>query len=249
MIRAIIVDDERHCREFLATLIENNTKEVQIIGEAKSVEEAILLIKEGLPELVFLDIEMPKRSGFQLFNAIDKIDFEVIFTTAHSQYAIDAIRKSAIDYLLKPIEPEELVHAVKKVANKLKSHQSKSDLADLLDVIRTQNQQTQRIPLATLEGLIMVDLDKVVYIKAETSYSRFCLSEGQDILVSKGISEYENSIMSKSFIRIHKSHIINLNYLAKYIKGRGGSVVLNDGTILGVSATRKQRFMKALNDL
>ena len=249
MLKAIIIDDEESARETLEGLIKKFIGEVDIVAQVESVDAGVQAIKKYLPDVVFLDIQMPLGSGFELFDKLPEIDFEVIFTTAHDQYAIKAIKFSALDYLLKPINPTELREAVEKVRQRKEKGTSPKNMDVFVENIKDLSSQFNRIVLPASEGLIVVTVKEIVRCEGEKNYTTFYLLDGKKIVISKTLKEYENLLADFNFFRIFQSHLINLGYIKKYLKGRGGEVEMADGTVLPVSREKKKELLDKLRNI
>ncbi|NUM31065.1 MAG: response regulator transcription factor [Bacteroidetes bacterium] len=243
MASAIIVDDEIAGRESLSMLLGEYLPEVKILGKAESVKTAIEQINKYKPDIVFLDVEMPEKDGFSLIEETKPANFEVIFTTAHPEYAIKAIKASAIDYLLKPIDHNELIEAVKKV--EIKKGLGNKKLETFVSQINSTKHQPQ-IAISTLEGLIFIKLANIIYCRGDGAYTFFILKTGEKIIASKNLKEYENLICGKEFFRSHKSYIVNLAEIKKFVKNNGCYTLMTNGDKIDVSKRRKESFVKAL---
>jgi len=250
MISALIVDDEEKNREALAKMIDQFCHDVTIIGKAASVAEAKTCIAELKPQLVLLDIEMPGGDGFSLLEEYENPDFDVIFTTAHAAYAIKAIKFAALDYLLKPINLNELKTAVEKAITNIQEKGSGANLNKKLEVLRQNRQKKDfdftKIALPTLDGIDFYDVDDILRCEADRAYCKFYLSNGKTIVVSKSLKEFEELLSECNFFRVHKSNMVNLKHIKKYYKGKGGYVVLADDTHVDVSVRRKEELMNIL---
>ena len=245
-MKAVVVDDEVKNREGLAKMISQFCHDVEVVGIAEGVDEAIEIIDSHQPGLVFLDIEMPEKNGFALLEHYDSPDFQVIFTTAHAEYAIKAIKFAALDYLLKPVNLNELKIAVEK-AIKEAPHADQSERLSLLKENRGQGDfKFQRIALPTSEGVEFYDIPNILRCEADRSYCKFYFTEKKSVVVSKPLSEFEDLLQECNFLRIHKSNMVNMGHVTKYVKGRGGYVVLSDGSHVDVSVRRKDELMDAL---
>lgn len=240
-LKAIIVDDEKHCRLSLTQYLEWYCPEVELIGTCDGVDAAIELINKQHPEIVFLDIEMPNKNGFDLIKHYEKANFNVIFTTAYNEFALQAFKVNAVDYLLKPVEQSELKAAVQKVSNKQKKDFNQQTLLDIYELIKSNKNYT-RVAIPTMEGLEFVDLNNIIRCQAEGNYTKIFLKDGKDIFISKTLKQVEGIINSELFIRPHSSHYVNMNFIKKYHKGVGGQLELEDGTILPVSRHRKDQL-------
>lgn len=250
MIKALIVEDEKNSQELLKDLIEQYCEGVEVVAIAGSVASALQAIEDHKPDLVFQDIELPDGDGFQVLEKASPLDFEVIFTTAYDQYAMRAFKFAATDYLLKPIDIDELTAAVKRVVEKHEegtpSPPNQENISTLLQNIRNLQQPFRRIVLPTSNGFTVVDPKDIIRCESDRNYTFIFLNDGRKILVSRTIKEYDEMLEDFNFFRIHQSHLINLNYLKNYTRGRGGYVELTNGTTLDVSARRKSEFLKRM---
>lgn len=247
MIQAIIIDDEKKCISLLEKMLKQNLPDVQIAGTATQPEEGIKLIRQTEPDLVFLDIEMPRKNGFEVLEATRDIPYEIIFTTAYNQYAIKAFRYSALDYLLKPVDTTELINAVQrfKARHKTNSRQQQIDL--LFNNLRNLSQPYNKISVATTEGVIFINITDILYCEATGSYTTLFLKNSDKLVTSKALKDFEELLLDHPFFRIHHSYLINLNEIKRYIKGEGGSVLMSNTTELPVSKRKKEEFLKKLH--
>ena len=245
-MKAIIIDDELSGREVLKKLVQLNCPEVTVVNTLNAIETGLQSINEDKPDLVFLDIQMPNASGFDLLNQIDKIDFEIIFVTAHDSFAIRAFKYAAVDYLLKPIKVTELIDAVKRADERIKNNQTQDNVKFMLEKVSPVKKVflNNKILLPTLGGYNIIEVSDITYCKSESNYTRFHFADGKNLVVSKTLKEFESLLLENNFFRIHRSYIINLNCIAKYNKGKGGEVVMKDGAILEVSREKKEEFLK-----
>ena len=245
MIKAIIVDDKIHCCETLATLLERYCPNVNVVAVCHSGEEALSAIEQQQPQIVFLDVEMPRMNGFEMLEKLPKVFFEIIFTTSYDQYAIKAFRVSALDYLLKPVDREELQSAVQKVSQRLQY-----PLAQQLEILFQKLDQPassiQKIALATMEGLQLVAVDSIISCGSESNYTVFFLKNKQKVVVSRPLKEIAEMLEEYSFLRVHNSYLVNLNQIDKYIKGEGGYLVMSDGSAIDVSRSKKEILLNKL---
>ena len=247
MAKAIIIDDEQINQKALTKMLDLYVPDIEIIGVASSADEGIQLIAEKKPEIVFLDIEMPEKTGFDMLKEIEDPQFQLIFTTAHAEYAIKAIKFAALDYLLKPINLNELKEAVEKAIHRIQSGESIMNRIDVVKSNRPNNQfEFNKIALPTLEGIEFYDTSDIIRVEADRAYCKFYLNKGKEILVSKSLKEYEDILEECNFYRVHKSHMVNLDTIVKYVKGKGGYVVLEDGSHVDVSVRRKEQLIKLL---
>lgn len=243
MITAIIVEDEMHSREALKNLLNDYCPDVRLLGTATGVVEGSLLLGKTLPDLVFLDIEMDDGTGFDLLKAAGRLSFEVIFTTAHSHYALKAIKFSAIDFLMKPIDIDELVAAIGKVERK---QEGNNQVKNLLANLNAADHRDHKITLATSEGLEFIRVSQIVYCEAQGSYTNFFLTNRHSLMVSKNLKEYESLLKGYPFFRIHQSYLINLDQVERYKKADGGSVMMSNGMELGIAQKKKEAFIKLM---
>jgi len=247
MISAVIIDDEKKCISLLKHLIENHCSDITIVAEAENAAQGLQAIQQHNPNLVFLDIEMPDKTGFELLSSLPTINFDIIFTTAYNHYAIKAIRFSALDYLLKPVDLDELKSALARLTKKHAPKEYKENVEMLVSNIRSQQPAFSRITLSTQDGLVILHVDEIIYCEASGTYTFFYLKNKEKIIVSKTLKEYEELLHNHHFLRVHNSFLINLNEVKKYIKGDGGSVIMSNGDEVYVSKRRKEEFLSALN--
>ncbi len=248
MIKAIIVDDELGARESLSKMIEKNCKQLEVIAKADSMLAAFEAITNKQPDLVFLDIEMPNGNAFDLLEKFKEINFNIIFTTAYDHYAIKAIKFSAIDYILKPIDPEERVEAVKRVEKKQTNQPNVLDkqFKTLLSNVRPEN-KLKKVGIPDGDGLIFINLADIIRCESDGNYTFFILTNGKKIIASRTLGEYEQMFTEDNFFRIHRSHLVNLQHVKKYIKGEGGYVIMADDSQVEVSRRNKNEFLEKLS--
>lgn len=246
MITAVIIDDEKSGRLLLGDLLTTYAPQVKVVADAGSVEAGVAAINELSPELVFLDVEMPRGSGFDVLEGVHQRDFEVIFITAYDQYAVNAFKVAAVDYLLKPINIEQLKQAVEKASDQRKMKKQDERFQFLLDKIGNKPNSNGRLILPTLDGFQVIKLHEIIRTESEANYTRFYSGDGKSFLVSRTMREYEELLTEFGFFRIHRSHLINLDHVKRYIRGRGGEVEMTDGTMLSVARDRKDEFLEAM---
>lgn len=245
-IKAILIDDELTSLKNLQQKIEEFCKDISVIAIFDKPEEAIPVIWNTNPDVLFLDIEMPKLNGFRLLEELKNYNAEIIFTTAYNQYAIDAMRISAFDYLIKPVAIEELENAVKRLVMRNATH-TQERLHVLKESIRQEKSQKNKIAVPLADGLEFIIIRNIVRIESSSSYSRIYLTNGQSVLVSKLLKDFEELLTPYRFYRVHNSHLINLNYIRKYLRGVGGRVLLENGDIVDVARRKKDEFIKLLS--
>lgn len=244
MIRALLIDDESRSLKLLANLLKEYCPQVQIMDTATTVEDAFQLIQLKQPDVIFLDIEMQRETGFDLLNRFSKIPFEIIFTTAFEQYALKAIKFSALDYLLKPIDIEELKFAVSKVEKYRQEQKSNRRLETFLQNMQLSKSEHCQIALPSTEGLNFIQIQDILYLKSDRQYTIFNTKSGEKIVTSKNLGEYEELLLEFNFFRVHHSSLVNLNEVKKYIRGEGGSVMMSNGQLIEVSKRKKENFLK-----
>jgi len=244
MIRAIIIDDEAHCIDTLSMLLKEFCPDIQVTEQCRSAQKGLEAIRKHKPDIVFLDIEMPVMNGFEMLEQYDEIAFAIIFTTSYDQYAIKAIRFSALDYLLKPIDPNELISAVKKV--KEQRHLPMAEQFQmLLKQIHGKNSGFNKIAVPTNEGFELIPADHVVYCEANDNYTHLFLKNKTRIIACRTLKEMEEQLQDfPFFIRVHHSYLVNLNEVTKYIRGEGGYLLMSEGSSVNVSRSRKESLMK-----
>jgi two-component system LytT family response regulator len=245
MIKAIIVDDEPSCCESLSILLGKYCPEVEIAAICNSGENALKEIDLQKPQLVFLDIEMPNMNGFEMLEKLPTINFDLIFTTSYDQYAIKAIHISALDYLLKPIDREELKKAIQKIIQR-QQPPLPQQLEILLQKLHQPGNPMLKIAVPTMDGLRMIQIDSIIHCASEGNYTIFFLKDKQKITASRNLKEIEEILEGYSFIRVHHSFIVNLNEIEKYVKGEGGYLLMSNNSTIDVSRSRKETLLKKL---
>ncbi len=247
MIKAIIVDDEQHCINRLESLLGNySSDQVHLIGAYKTVDEGLEAIKKLKPQLVFLDVEIQDKTGFDLLKHLPEINFEVIFTTAYDKYAVQAFKFSAIDYLLKPVDADELQQALNKLNQKFSQKDISQKFDTLFHNLKNIQGASKKICVPVVSGLVFLQVSDIIHCESEINYTKIFLKNKQKLLVAKTLKEFEELLGDYNFYRIHNSHLINLAYIKNYNKGKGGSVIMEDGSEIEVSTRRKDEFLKRL---
>ena len=246
MIRALIIDDEQHCIDRLKSIAANYANDLHIIDTFQSVETGIAAVHKFKPDLLFLDVQINGKTGFDLLEQIGKNDFEVIFTTAHDKYAVQAFKFSAIDYLLKPVNEDDFKSAIEKVSKRLQEKNFAQRLDVLLHNIKTPSNNTKKISIPTISGFEFVEVGNIIRCESDINYTTLFLKDKQKITVAKTLKEFEELLTEFNFFRVHNSHLINLAYIKSYNKGKGGQVIMHDHSEIEVSVRRKDEFMKRL---
>jgi len=245
MLRTIIIDDEQSVRKTLEKLLGRYCPNVRLVAEADGVDSGVKAIKKHHPDLVLLDIKMSDGTGFDLLKQLEPVDFKVIFITAYDQFAIKAFKFSALDYLLKPVDPEELADAVSK-AEKMVIQELNQQLCTLEDNIQTKEKARKKIILKTLENIHLLKVTDIMYCESSDNYTTFYLLNGKKILVSNTLKEYDEMLSEYGFFRAHKSYLINLIYIDRFEKAEGGSIVLVNDVKLPVASRKKELLLEML---
>jgi two-component system, LytTR family, response regulator len=241
-MKAIIVDDEQSARMTLRTILDQFFPEVTVVGEADSPKAAVALIEAKQPDLVFLDIQMHSGSGFEVLESLEKINFQVIFVSAHKQHAFDSFRFNATDYLLKPLRIKDLRSALEKVKDNMRIVPAAP--ANALIRQTAQDQFKTQLVVSEPDGFSVLQLSDIVRCEASRNYTHFFMLDKRTEIASKNIKDFDDLLLPHGFARIHKSHIINLSHLVKYVKGRGGEVMMRDGMVLPVSREKRDAFVE-----
>lgn len=246
-LRAIIVEDEQHNLENLLMLIENHCKEVRVVALCANAREGREKIMELNPDLVFLDIEMPGEDGFSMLEQLPRHNFEVIFVTAYSNYALKAIKFSALDYIVKPIDSMELMHAVYKAREKIGKKLENLRMLNLLEnQYRSAQQQVIALPMA--EKVEFLNIERIVRCEADGNYTLFILLGGEKLIISKTLKEYDELLTPLGFLRVHQSHLINLQEVKSFVKSDGGYILMKNGDQISISRQRRELVIKILYD-
>ena len=244
MLKAILIDDDDSNLNAMTEKLTKHCPEINIIAVCDNGQAGIVAIDNLRPDIVFLDIEMPVMNGFLMLQQLSYKDFQLIFVTAYDHYAIKAIRYSAIDYLVKPADIDELKAAVSKAVRNKNKETSATQLELLQEYIKKK--ELRRIPIPTADGLQFINLEDIMYLEASNNYTYIFLSTSQKLLVSRTLKEFEDLLPSETFLRIHHSNIVNSIFVVRYIRGEGGQVVMRDGTVLDVSKRKKSEFLQAI---
>jgi two-component system LytT family response regulator len=245
-IKAILIDDELNSLQNLQQKLEGFCPDINVVAISQKPEEGLLLIKQYQPDVVFLDIEMPRMSGFRMLEELGEYDFDIIFTTAYNHYSIDAIRISAFDYLIKPIGIEDLQQAVERLSKTL-NKQTKEKIDILKKTLSDNRSQDDKIAITTSEGIEFIPIKNIIHIESKSNYSKIYLTENKTITVTKILKDFGEMLIPYNFYRVHNSHLINLNYIHKYIRSQGGHVMLQDGTLIDISRRKKEEFLKMIS--
>ena len=247
-IRTIIIDDEEGGRKSLSLIIEKYFPEIELIDICSSAEKGLASIQSNDPDLVFLDIQMPHMSGFDLLKKLAPVSFAVIFVSAHDQYAIKAIRFSALDYLLKPVDLDDIRGAVERVKEKIESYSVSSfQYESVIANVQENSGYIERIAVPTLEGVDLYYTKDIICCKAEGSYTVLVFTGKKSKVISRNLKDFENMLSETGFCRVHHSCLINMSHVQKYVKGDGGYVVMSEDHVVDISRRRKDDFLNQLN--
>ena len=246
-LRAVLIDDEANCLQMLEWELQEACPNVEIIRTCPSGKAGLMAIKEEKPDIVFLDIEMPYLNGFEVLELVPDIDFDVIFTTAYDKFAVRAFKSSATDYLLKPIDGNDLKAAVDKIIKKREEKAPSADIKFLLQQLEdVKNNKITKVALATTEGLTFVHTDNIICAESDANYCHIYLADGQKLFTSKSLKEVSEILDTPDFFRTHNSFLINLNYVKNYIKADGGSLIMENNKEVKISRSRKDRLFELL---
>ncbi|HEY5370971.1 MAG TPA: LytTR family DNA-binding domain-containing protein [Hanamia sp.] len=245
-LKAILIDDELPSLQNLQQKLEEFCPDIKVIATAQKPEEAIQLLEQNQPDVIFLDIEMPRMNGFKMLEEIKEKDFDIIFITAYNHYAIDAIRISAFDYLVKPVAVKDLQNSVNRLIN---SHRKL--VPEKLDVLRqnlsNSRSQNDKITIVTNEGVDFYEIRQIIRIESSSNYSKIHFKDGKVLLVTKLLKDFEEILGPYRFYRIHNSHLINLSYIKKYLRGDGGQVIMQNDEVIDVARRKKEEFLKLIS--
>jgi two-component system LytT family response regulator len=248
MISTVLIDDQQECIDDLSYLIKKNKLPLKVIATANSGAEGLAAILKHKPKLVLLDIVMPGMSGFEMLDLLPTPDFHLIVTTSEDKYAIQAIRSSAIDFLLKPVKGKELTDAISRSVEK-RDVPSKEQISLLHDNLKEKNKPAKKIALTVSDGVELVFTDDILYFESDGNYTTVYLTGGKGIVVSKPIGRFEEMTDPAVFFRLHNSYLVNMNRISKFMRGDGGYVVLESGKTISVSRNRKDAFLEALSKI
>lgn len=247
-LKAIIVEDEKHSQETLRNMLTEFCDGVHIAGMAGTVDEAVALIRKESPDLVFLDIELKSGTGFDVLERVGDMHFKVVFTTAYEHYALRAIKVSSVDYLLKPIDLDELIAAVDKVRSARQEENNRDQWQLLLQSLKGED-YSKRICLSTADGMEFIQTADIVLCEASGSYTKFILRKGASLLVSKHLKEYENMLNPREFMRVHNSYLINLKEVRKFVRSEGGYILMNNDRQVPISPKKREEFIEKMGTL
>lgn len=245
MITTVLIDDQQECIDDLMYLFEKHKIPVKVVATANSGKDGLIAILKHKPQLVFLDVVMPEMSGFEMLDLLPKLDFSLIITTAVDKYAIQAIRCSALDFLLKPVKPQELKDAIEKTLEK-HALPSKTQVSLLQESLRERTKPINKIALTMADGVELVNLDDILYFESDGNYTTVFLKGGKSMVISKPLGKFEEATDKNIFFRLHNSFLVNVNHISKFVRSDGGYVVLENGKTISVSRNRKDAFLEVL---
>lgn len=243
-MKAIIVDDEVISRNVIREYLAKYCPDVQLLGEADSVQTAFTLIRKSAPDILFLDVEMPRGNGFDLLEQLGDVSFETVFVTAYDHYAIQALNYSAAYYLLKPVSIDELVAAVEKIKKQKQQEHNIPHARLILENLRAEGGRNKKIVLPLLEGFEVVKVDDILYCEANDNFTDFHFISGGKRMICRNLKFYEELLGNAGFMRVHKSHLVNLDHVVKYTKGKGGQLTMTDGMNISVSPQKKDQLLE-----
>jgi two-component system LytT family response regulator len=247
MISALIIDDEYHCVQRLQTLLGDNAGEIMCMEQhASSVEEGLAMIRSNLPDLVFLDVHLGNKTAFDLLEQLESKNFDIIFTTAYDQYAVRAFKFSALDYLLKPVDADDLERALQKLTVKREKNETASKLDTLMHNVRDIQGTNKRLCVPVMNGFTFLQVSDIIRCQSNINYTTFFMKNGQSLVVPRTLKEFEAMLSDYNFFRVHNSHLVNMACIKSYNRGKGGYITLLDDSVIDVSVRRKDEFLKKL---
>lgn len=250
MITAVLIDDDKHLRTGLKALLERYTNEINIIGEAESVKTGVETLEKLNPQVIFLDIHLSDGTGFDILEQLKgKTKAHIVFITAHEQYAVKAFKFSALDFILKPVDPEELQNTITKIKDVVGKSNSFEHIDLLLENIRKKVDNFKRIALSTSDGIHLFDVSDIIRCEAKVNYTEFFIKNHKPLLLSRTLKEFEEMLAEHGFERIHQSHLINLSYLKSYIKSDGGYVIMADNTHIPIAQSKREKLQELIKNL
>lgn len=249
MHKIVLIDDEKLIQKSLKGILDNFVADVTVVATPNNVAQGIEAIKKHRPDIVFLDIEMPDGTGFDLLKQLPEINFSIVFCTAFNQYAVKAFKYNAIDYILKPFDIDDVTTAVQKAKDNLRIKQEQVNIAQLLSFIQDSNKAKDKLVLKTLSDMFVVPIDTIYNCQSDGGYTVFMFQDDKKIMVSNNLKSYESILLQHNFIRTHRSHLININYIERIQKRDGGIIILNNGREIPISSRRKDAVFEAIGNL
>jgi two-component system LytT family response regulator len=249
MLKVVIIDDELNAREVIENTLLANCKNVEVVGRGESVKSGIEIIQEQEPDIVLLDVQMPDGTGFDLLSQLGKINFKVVFITAHQEFALQAFKFSALDFILKPVDSSELAAAIKKAEETLENKDIDVNMKILYDNLKNKSKETKKLILKSVDQIHAVNVKDIVRCESDGNYTLFFLSDGRKLLVTKILKEYDEMLQQYNFFRVHQSHLINIDFFETYKKADGGEIIMQDKSIIPLASRKKDAFLKLLSSL
>jgi two-component system LytT family response regulator len=249
MLRLVIIDDMQNAREVIASVIKKHCKQAEVVGTADGVKSGIQVIREQKPDIVLLDIQMHDGTGFDLLNKIKPVDFQVIFISAYEEHALKAFKFSALDYILKPIDSNELITAIRKAEEAVQQTNKTQNFDVLESNYSSEGKESKKVILKTIESIYVIGIKDIIRCESDENYTYFFLNDGRKILISKPLKEYDELLSEFGFFRVHQSHLINLDYFEHFKKADGGFAVMKDLSVIPVSTRKRDSFLQAINKL
>lgn len=247
--RALVIDDQPICHEAMKIILQKGFDDVEVLAHCKSGTEGLAAIKKHKPDLLFLDVEMPKMNAFEMLEKIGDWNFEIIFTTASDQYTIQALRASALDYLLKPVDKKEMRTALNRLVKK-HNHPPQAEQIELLaQTVVPPHKPMERIALSTTEGLKFITLANLIRCESDSNYTIFHMTGGEKLMIAKTLKSVQELLAPAEFCRIHASNLVNMKHIARYVRGAGGYVIMSDGNAVNVSREKKENFLQQFSKI
>ncbi len=243
-LKALIIDDEEASRDTLKNYLGRYCPDIELMAQADSVKKGIEAIRQYHPDIVFLDVEMPYGNAFDLLEQVQDVAFETVFVTAFSNYALKALNLSASYYILKPIEIDELILAVEKIKKQKEEHKELLHTKILVENIHTENKQAQKIVLPLLDGFEVIQVKDIIRCEANDNFTDFILTGSRKVMICRTLKHYETMLEDYNFVRVHKSHLVNVQHITKYLKGKGGQLIMSDQSYVDVSPNKKELLMQ-----
>jgi two-component system LytT family response regulator len=249
MLKVVIIDDELNAREVIENTLLANCKNVEVVGRGESVKRGIEIIQEQEPDIVLLDVQMPDGTGFDLLSQLGKINFKVVFITAHQEFALQAFKFSALDFILKPVDSSELATAIKKAEETLENKDIDVNMKILYDNLKNKSKETKKLILKSLDQIHAVNVKDIVRCESDGNYTLFILNDGRKLMVTKILKEYDEMLQQYNFFRVHQSHLINIDFFETYKKADGGEIIMQDKSVIPLASRKKEAFLKLLGSL
>ena len=248
-MKVVVVEDEQKTRERISNILTEHCREVESVYEASNVSSALRVINEVYPDVLILDISLGKESSFDLLEQLNYTEFKIIFVTAHEEYALKAIKMSALDYLLKPVNPKDLIQAIKHASNQINKDRTELKLNALLSNIKNISEGVLKIVLKTYDSIYVVNLGDIIRCESDDNYTKFFLTNGRKIMVSKTLKEYDELLTDYGFFRTHRSHFVNLNFIDRFDKKSGGLIYMKDNSVVPVSIRKRNALLDEIDKI